>query len=119
MKLAIPSPDGKVDSPFSSRFARCDVFLFVDTDTRSWETKANPAAEARGGAGAQVVQFLADNGVEATIASQYGPTAISALHAAGIQAFLASSGTPEELLDRWLADELVQVNTANGSSGDR
>lgn len=116
MKLAISSNDGRFDSLFSARFARCESFIIVDTETRSWETMPNPAAGARGGAGAQVVQFLADNGVEATISGRYGPTAMTALNAAGIQAFVADNGTPLELLDKLLAHKLEQVNTATGSS---
>jgi predicted Fe-Mo cluster-binding NifX family protein len=116
MKLAISSNDGRFDGPFSARFARCEAFIFIDTKTRSWETIPNPAAAAHGGAGAQVAQFLADNGVEATITGRYGPTAMSALNAAGIQAFVAGSGTPEELLDKLLANELEQVNAAAGPS---
>ncbi len=114
MKLAISSSDGKFDTPFSARFARCEAFIFIDTETRSWETIPNPAADASGGAGAQVVQFLADNGVEAAITGRYGPTAMSALNAAGIQAFVAASGTPKELLEKFLAGELEQVNAATG-----
>lgn len=114
MKVAISSLDGKFDTPFSTRFARSETFIFVDTETQNWEAIANPAAAARGGAGAQVVQFLADNGVEATISGRYGPTAFSALDAADIQAFVSDSGTPAELLDKFLADKLEQVNTATG-----
>ncbi len=114
MIVAISSPDGKFDTPFSSRFGRCEAFIFIDTESRDWESKPNPAAAARGGAGAQVVQFLSNNGIEATITGRYGPTAFSALEAAGIQAFVAGSGTPEELLDQFLADELEQVNAATG-----
>ncbi|MEA3334942.1 MAG: NifB/NifX family molybdenum-iron cluster-binding protein [Chloroflexota bacterium] len=114
MKLAISSLDGKIDTELSSRFARCDYFIFFDTETRDWEARPNPAAAARGGAGAQVVQFLSNSGVEATISGRYGPTAFSALDVAGIQAFVADSGTPEELLDRFLAGQLEQVNAATG-----
>ena len=114
MKLAISSPDGKFDTQFSSRFGRCESFIFIDTETGDWESKSNPAAAARGGAGAQVVQFLSNNGIEATITGRYGPTAFSALEVASIQAFVAESGTPEELLDKFLANELVQVNAATG-----
>jgi predicted Fe-Mo cluster-binding NifX family protein len=114
MKLAISSSNGIFDTPFSARFARCDAFIFIDTETRSWETIPNPAANARGGAGAQVVQFLANNGVEATITGRYGPTAFSALEAAEIQTFTADSGTPAELLEKFLAGELKQVNAATG-----
>ncbi len=114
MKLAISSHDGKFDTPFSSRFGRCETFIFVDTDSRAWEAVPNPAADARGGAGAQVVQFLSQNGVEVVISGRYGPTAFSALKAAGIQAFIAENGTPENLLDQFLAGELEQTNTATG-----
>lgn len=110
MKLAISSNDGKFDTPFSARFARCNTFIFIDTDTRNWEAIPNPAAAARGGAGAQVAQFLAGNGVEAAITGHYGPTAFSALETAGIQTFTAGSGTPAELLEKFLAGELEQVN---------
>jgi len=114
MKLAISSHEGKFDTQFSSRFGRCESFVFIDTETGDWEPKPNPAAVARGGAGAQVVQFLSTNGVEATISGRYGPTAFTALDAAGIQAFVADSGTPEELLDKFQANELAQVNDATG-----
>ena len=115
MKLAISSHDGKFNTELSSRFGRCESFIFINTETRDWESKPNPAAIARGGAGAQVVQFLSNNSVEATISGRYGPTAFSALEAAGIQAFVADGGTPEELLDKFLANELVQVNAATGT----
>ena len=114
MNLAISSLDGKFDTQFSSRFGRCESFIFIDTETGDWEPKPNPATLTRGGAGAQVVQFLSANGVEATISGRYGPTAFTALDAAGIQAFVADSGTPEELLDKFQANELVQVNDATG-----
>lgn len=114
MKIAISSPDGNFNTPFSSRFGRSETFIFVNSETRDWESKPNPAAAARGGAGAQVVQFLSNNGIEATITGRYGPTAFSALEAAGIQAFVAGSGTPQELLDKFLAGELEQVNAATG-----
>ncbi|OQX60996.1 MAG: hypothetical protein B6I38_02565 [Anaerolineaceae bacterium 4572_5.1] len=116
MKLAISSPDGKFDSKFSARFGRCAYFIFIDTETRAWEAKTNPAANARGGAGPQAVQFLSENGAEATITGRYGPNAFSAIEAAGIQAFEADSGTPEELLNKFLAGELNQVNTSTGPS---
>lgn len=114
MKLAISSQNGQFDGPFSARFGRCETFIFVETETREWEAKPNPASAARGGAGAQVVQFLADNGIEATISGRYGPTAFSALEAAGIRAFVADDGSPATLLDKFLANELACVTKATG-----
>lgn len=114
MKVAISSQDGGCNTPFSARFGRCSSFVFFDTETGGWEVEPNPAAVARGGAGAQVVQFLADNGVGAVISGRYGPTAFAALDAAGIHAFVADGGTPAELFDKFLANELEQVDTATG-----
>ena len=114
MKLAISSPDGKFDTEFSSRFGRCKYFVFVDTMTRDWEAKPNPAASARGGAGPQAIQFLSNNGVEATITGRYGPSAFTALEAAGMQAYIAAGGTVSEILEEFLAGELEQVTAATG-----
>ena len=114
MKLAISSQDGKFNTKFSARFGRCEYFIIIDTETGIWEAILNPAAAARGGAGAKVVQFLADNGVEATISGRYGPTAFAALEAAGIHAFVANDGTPADLVDKFLTNELEQVNSATG-----
>ena len=72
MKIAISSPDGKPDSQFSPRFGRCEFFAIFDTETRTWEAVTNPAATARGGAGSQVVQFLANHHIMATITGRYG-----------------------------------------------
>ncbi|MBN1119570.1 MAG: NifB/NifX family molybdenum-iron cluster-binding protein [Anaerolineae bacterium] len=114
MKIAISSTDGKLDTPFNPRFGRCEYFIFVDGDTREWEAKANPAASARGGAGPQAAQFLASSGVEAAISGKFGPNAYSSLEAAGIGAYEADSGTPADLLDRFLAGTLKQVNAPTG-----
>ena len=114
MKLAVSSQDGNFDTPFNARFGRCDYFVLIDTETRQWEAKSNPAATARGGAGPQAVQFLANNDVDAVVSGRFGPNAYSALEAAGVDAYVADQGTPEELLDQFLAGELEQANAASG-----
>jgi predicted Fe-Mo cluster-binding NifX family protein len=115
MKIAISSPSGEPESEFSGRFGRCQYFLLFDTDDASWKKVANPARDAQGGAGARVVQLLADHGVEAVISGRYGPTAFSALEAAGIKAYLAESGTPEDLVARLEGGDL---QLAGGPSGE-
>jgi predicted Fe-Mo cluster-binding NifX family protein len=114
MKVAISSHDGKQDTQFSARFGRCEYFLIVDSDSKTWEAKVNPAASASGGAGTQVIQFLSDLGVEATISGRYGPNAFTALQAAGIAGYEASKGTPEQLLDKLQAGELKQASGPTG-----
>ncbi len=114
MRVAISSQDGEDNTPFCARFGRCNAFVLFDTETGDWEVESNPAAAARGGAGAQVVQFLADNGVGVVVSGRYGPTAFAALDAAGIHAFVADGGTPAELFYKFLANELERVDTATG-----
>ena len=114
MIIAVSSPDGMFNNEFSPRFGRCKFFIIMDTDTGKWESKPNPAADARGGAGPQAVQFLSGAGVEASITGRYGPNAFTTLKTAGIRAYIADAGTPEELLERFVAGTLEEVNAATG-----
>ena len=98
MKFAISSSTGNPDAEFSARFGRCAYFLIVDEDADNWEKISNPAVNAQGGAGTQVVQYLADQEVNAVISGRYGPNAYDALAAAGMNAYLADSGTPRKLV---------------------
>ncbi len=114
MKIMITSSNGNIEAQFSPRFGRCAYFISIDTENREWEAFPNPAAGTQGGAGPQAVQFIADKGVEAVVSGRFGPNAYSALDAAGIRAFIASQGTVDEVLEKFLAGELEQVATATG-----
>ncbi|MCK4489702.1 MAG: NifB/NifX family molybdenum-iron cluster-binding protein, partial [Anaerolineales bacterium] len=50
----------------------------------------------------------------ASITGRYGPNAFTTLKTAGIRAYIADAGTPEELLDRFKAGTLEEVNAATG-----
>ena len=115
MKIVITATSNTIDQPFNPRFGRADYFILIDSETRDWEALPNPAADARGGAGPQAVQFIANKGVEAVISGRYGPSAFSALEAAKIEAYLAEDGTVNEVLGKYLAGELVKTNNATGS----
>ena len=60
MKLAITGGTPQIKTQLERRFGRCAYFIIVDTETRAWEAFPNPAADARGGAGTQAAQFLAN-----------------------------------------------------------
>jgi predicted Fe-Mo cluster-binding NifX family protein len=115
MKVIISAINDKIDQAFNPRFGRSDYFILVETETKAWEALANPAASAAGGAGPQAVQFIAAKGVEAVISGRYGPSAFTALDAAGIKAYIAKQGTVSEVLEKFLADELENVNSPTGS----
>lgn len=114
MKIAISANSGDPAAEFSARFGRCKCFLITDTDLEDWQEVENPAMDAQGGAGTQVVQLLANLGVEGVISGRYGPNAFEALQAAGMKAYLASSGSPRELS----ADSQAgRLKTAAGPTG--
>ena len=114
MKIAISGNSGDPDAEFSARFGRCRCFLIADPATEGWQEVDNPAIDAQGGAGTQVVQLLANMGVEAVVSGRYGPNAFEALEAAGIKAYLATSGSPRKLL----ADcQEGRLSTTSGPSG--
>lgn len=114
MKIAISGNSGNPDVEFSARFGRCRCFLIGDSATEEWQEVDNPAIDAQGGAGTQVVQLLDNMGVEAVVSGRYGPNAFEALEAAGIKAYLAKSGSPRKLL----ADcQEGRLSTASGPSG--
>lgn len=117
MKIALSSEGNTLESPFSLRFARAPYFVFIDSETRSWEAVANPAANARGGAGPMAIQFLNEHGAQVLISGNYGPNAYAALAAAGMQAFLSGEGTVNEVFQRYLDGKLQQAAGATRDEG--
>ena len=114
MKLAITGGTPQFETQLERRFGRCAYFIIVDTETRAWESFPNPAVEARGGAGTQAAQFLANQGVEAVISGDFGPNAFTALDAASIQMVSAQEGQAKTLVDDFLAERLVRVTGSTG-----
>jgi predicted Fe-Mo cluster-binding NifX family protein len=98
MRIAVSANSGDPDAEFSARFGRCRCFLVADTDSGDWQEVNNPAIDAQGGAGTQVVQLLANMGVDAVVSGRYGPNAYDALQAAGINAYLAKGGSPRKIV---------------------
>jgi len=114
MKIIITAVTDNIDHAFNPRFGRSEYFILVDSKTKDWQAFQNPAASAPGGAGPQAVQFIADKGANAVISGRYGPSAFTALNAAGIEAFIAKQGSVNEVLEQFLADDLESVNAPTG-----
>ena len=114
MKIIITASSDKVDQPFNPRFGRAEYFILMDSETREAEAFTNPAINAHGGAGPQAVQFIATHMPDAVISGRFGPNAFSALEAAGIKAYIASSGAVSEVLDQFLAGGLTEAGEASG-----
>jgi predicted Fe-Mo cluster-binding NifX family protein len=121
MKIIITAVSNKIEGRFNPRFGRSEYFILVDTDNGDWEGFQNPATRARGGAGPQAVQFIAGKKAKAVISGRFGPSAFTALQAAGIQAYIAEDlETVEEALKKFQAGDLELVNapTGRGFHGD-
>jgi len=119
MKVAISAVQPKFEGELERRFGRCAYFVLVDAETREWESLSNPAVEARGGAGTQAAQFLADQGVQTVISGDFGPNAYAALETAGISMYKAQGGRVNEALEALLAERLECVASATSPKRHR
>jgi len=86
----------------------------MDSETKEWEAFANPAADSRGGAGPLAVQFIAKKGADVVISGRFGPSAYTALEAAGIKAYFASDGSVNQVLQQFLDGQLEVAGEASG-----
>lgn len=109
MKLAFTVNSAEFSPTLVRRFGRCPYFLIFDTETRARRSLPNPSAEARGGAGTQAAQFLAEQGVGAVVSGDFGPNALTTLDAAGIELFSAQEEQVETLIEDFLAERLKHV----------
>ena len=116
MKLAISADGTQLEAQHDARFGRCAYFIIVDTETNAWEASPNPAINARGGAGTQAAQFIANQGAQAVISGHFGPNAFEALEAAGIKMYAAAGGRVESVVEEFSSGQLKQV-TVPGKSG--
>ncbi|MFO8035624.1 MAG: NifB/NifX family molybdenum-iron cluster-binding protein [Anaerolineales bacterium] len=119
MKIAITAKSSDHDGAFEPRFGRCAYFIFLDTETQDWHSAANPAGNARGGAGTQAAQFVANQDADAVISGQFGPNAHTALKAAGIEMYRAQSGSVSSIVEAFQSGELKQVASSSGFGGGR
>ncbi len=116
MKVAISTTGNSLDDQVAQRFGRCPAFLLVDPETMATEAMDNQSAQARGGAGIQTAQQLAQAGVKAVITGNIGPNAYQTLQAADIDVYVGASGTIRDALQRYKSDELDKASGASVGS---
>ncbi len=117
MKIAVSADGTDLDAVASPVFGRCQGYVFVDTESLSFEGVANPALGAAGGAGIQAAQFVVENGVEAVVTGNVGPNAYNVLDAAGVAVYLAGElaggDTVRKVVDAYKAGDLSKVSAAS------
>ncbi len=106
MKICVTATADGLDAQLDPRFGRCLYFVIVDSETMKFETVANAASGAMGGAGIQAAQTVVSRGVDVLITGNVGPNAFQALSAAGIKIVTGAFGTLREVVERYKKGEL-------------
>ena len=106
MKIVVTSNGADLDGPASPIFGRCPAFVFVDTETMSFETVENPAVAAGGGAGVQAAQFVVGRGAQAVVTGNVGPNAFDVFGAADVPIYLFGGGTVRQAVEAYKVGQL-------------
>jgi len=109
MKICISSTGNDLNAKIDPRFGRCQIFLFVDTDSLEMEAVPNPAATSGGGAGTKAAQLVFEKKAEAVLTGNVGPNAYTALEAAGIKIYTGISGICQEALDAFKQGKISSI----------
>jgi len=116
MKICISASAKNLDAIIDPRFGRAQGFLLVDTETMAYEYIDNQAITARGGAGTQAAQLIADKGAQAVLTGNVGPNAFHALSAAGIPIYVGLTGSAREAIEKFKQGLLKPVSSPSVSA---
>lgn len=92
MKVCVTAAASGIDAPMDPRFGRCPFFVVIDLDSMSEISIPNANVNAASGAGIQVAQEVAKQGVSALITGNIGPNAMQTLSAAKIDVYQHQGG---------------------------
>ena len=108
--LRDPHNDG-LSAIMDGRFGRAEAFLIVNRETGEVvDTIDNSSLNAAHGAGTSAASTMKSRGVSAVISGRFGPKAFDALHALGIETWVAPPGIrAEEALAKLKANALQLV----------
>jgi predicted Fe-Mo cluster-binding NifX family protein len=110
MKIVVTSTGAGKDSAVDERFGRAACFLVYDSETGEYEAVDNGNARgAAQGAGIKAAETVSKCGADVVITGHCGPKAFQALRTAGIAVVLGSAGTVEEMVGRYLGNELEEA----------
>jgi predicted Fe-Mo cluster-binding NifX family protein len=119
MKICVSAIANSLEAPLDLRFGRCLYLVIVNSETMEFEAYPNLAADSKGGAGIQIAQTIANEGVKVVITGNVGPNAFGALSAAGIEIVTGASGTVREVVEKFKKGEFRKTGapTVGGHFG--
>ena len=114
MKIVASASGANLEAMVDPRFGRCPYYIFVDTDTGTFEAQENAAAMAGGGAGIQAAQAVVQNGAQAVISGNIGPNAFQVFSAAGVPTYTATGMSVSQAVAAFKAGTLPAAGGATG-----
>lgn len=109
-RIAIASSGKDLESPVDPRFGRCPYFVILEEEGDGFEVMENTAGQAFQGAGISAAQMIAEKGVTAVIAGNFGPKALWVLGQAGVKLYGFSGGAVEEAREAYRKGELTEYS---------
>lgn len=113
MIVCITSRGPTLDSLVDQTFGRARYFLFVETETRTFEAIEN--APPGHGAGVQAAQLVANRDARVLITGNIGPNAHQGLSAAEVRTLSSTSGTVAEALANLEMGKLIEIGAPTRS----
>jgi predicted Fe-Mo cluster-binding NifX family protein len=107
--VAFASMGSGLGSNISYQFASSTYFILYDPMRKAYRTIANPNANDLTGQDVQTAQFLVDMNVSNVVAGNFSPAAMNALHTLRINVYPGVSGSIKDLLDAYMAGQLMPV----------
>jgi len=109
MRILVATNVGGLDDNVSMVFARAPTFTIIEAEgneIKSVDVIPNQFANAVHGAGIQVAQFIASQGVNVVIGGNFGPNVSSILGQYGIQ-MISAQGRVRDVVEKFLKGELT------------
>ena len=109
MRILVATNVGGLDDNVSMVFARAPTFTIIEAEgneIKSVNVMQNQFANAVHGAGIQVGQFIASQGINVAIAGNFGPNVSSILAQYGIQ-MMSAQGKVRDVVEKFLKGELA------------
>jgi len=109
MRILVATNVGGLDDNVSMVFARAPTFTIIEAEgneIKSVNVMQNQFANAVHGAGIQVGQFIASQGINVAIAGNFGPNVSSILAQYGIQ-MISAQGKVRDVVENFLKGELA------------